>query len=72
MGELLRATREGWDTDEGWVLIAAIARSQGLAVATPNLSNLDRMEVEVVNPWASPCVDLPKRLPVPPPLAIGC
>ena len=35
-------------------LIAAIARSHDLAVATRNLSDFECMEVELVDPWASP------------------
>ena len=34
-------------------LIAAIARSRGLTVATRNLSDFEGMEVELVDPWAS-------------------
>ena len=33
-------------------LIAAIARSRGLAVATRNPSDFEGMEVELVDPWA--------------------
>lgn len=35
-------------------LIAAIVHSHGLAVATRNLSDFECMEVELVDPWASP------------------
>ena len=34
-------------------LIAAIARSRGLAVATRNVSDFEGMEVELFDPWAS-------------------
>ena len=34
-------------------LIAAIARSRDLVVATRNLSDFEGMEVELVDPWAS-------------------
>ena len=34
-------------------LIASIARSRGLAVATRNLSDFEGMEVELVNPWTA-------------------
>ena len=40
-------------------LIAAIARSRGLAVATRNPSDFEGMEVELVDPW------LPKRIRLP-------
>ena len=35
-------------------LIAAIAHSHGLAVATRNLSDFECMEVELVDPWIPP------------------
>ncbi len=45
------ARRSGNPVDLGDVLIAGIARANALAVATRNVADFQRLDVDVFNPW---------------------
>ena len=45
------ARRSGHPVDLGDVLIAGIAKANALAVATRNVADFQRLDVEVFNPW---------------------
>ena len=47
------ARRSGQTVDMGDVLIAGIAKANALAVATRNVAEFRRLDVEVINPWES-------------------
>lgn len=48
------ARRSGHAVDMGDALIAGIARANALAVATRNVADFERFDVEVFNPWEAP------------------
>ena len=48
------ARRSGHTVDMGDALIAGIARANALAVATRNVVDFERLDVEVFNPWEAP------------------
>lgn len=45
------ACRFGHTVDVGDALVAGIARANALAVATRNVADFERLDVEVFNPW---------------------
>ena len=49
-----QAQRSGRTLDLGDALIAGTARAHDLAVATRNIADFERLDVEVVNPWDAP------------------
>ena len=48
------ARRSGHTVDMADALVAGIARANALAVATRNVADFGRLEVEVFNPWEAP------------------
>ena len=48
------ARRSGHAVDVGDALVAGIARANALAVATRNVADFERLDVEVFNPWEAP------------------
>lgn len=51
------ARRSGHAVDLGDVLIAGIAKANALAVATRNVADFQRLDVEVINPWEVPVLE---------------
>ena len=49
-----QAQRSGRTLDLGDALIAGTARAHDLSVATRNIADFERLDVEVVNPWDAP------------------
>ena len=50
----VQAQRSGRSLDLGDALIAGTAKAHDLAVATRNVADFQRLDVEVVNPWDVP------------------
>jgi predicted nucleic acid-binding protein len=48
------ARRSGHTVDMADALVAGIARANALAVATRNVADFERLEVDVFNPWEAP------------------
>ena len=48
------ARRSGHTVDMADALVAGIARAHDLAVATRNVADFERLEVDVFNPWEAP------------------
>jgi predicted nucleic acid-binding protein len=48
------ARRSGHTVDMADALVAGIARANALAVATRNVADFERLDVEVFNPWEAP------------------
>ena len=48
------ARRSGHTVDMADALVAGIARANALAVATRNVADFGRLDVEVFNPWEAP------------------
>jgi predicted nucleic acid-binding protein len=48
------ARRSGHTVDMGDALVAGIARAHALVVATRNVADFERLEVDVFNPWEAP------------------
>ena len=48
------ARRSGHPVDMADALVAGIARAHALAVATRNVADFERLDVEVFNPWEAP------------------
>ena len=48
------ARRSGHTIDMADALVAGIARANALAVATRNVADFGRLDVEVFNPWEAP------------------
>ena len=50
----VNARRSGRTVDMRDALVAGIARANALAVATRNVADFERFDIEVFNPWEAP------------------